>query len=461
MTEEHGSQDSQANKERNSDPSSGTPTPELPDDSRRQTGTTEGTTKPEQANDDIKPFEKRMFWLTATGIFLAAITATIFWGQFKEMISQTDMLSISARQARRDSENGDLRAQQQISELQRQATAAQDGVRIAAKESAQNAVRIERQLKLLQSQAEANRDQADAALKSAIAIQKQTEISERPWLSVNLKLSIKTKSISKFTIAREILERLNAKKDNHLRELREVVRRVTEFEDFSTCWPGDQLKAKGLIAEVRRVVDVKDAFTRMRMERETEANRVKAATGLKIRAVQQRKEKIQAISQDFFALFSEADAHKRGKALEGVLNRVFAAYDMLVRESFTVKGAWGEGVIEQIDGVVEIDGDLFLVEMKWWNKPLGTNEISPHLVRVYGRGAQAKGIFISYTDYTDAAIDTCRQALAGGALVALCKLQELVMILDKYDQGADLKTMLRAKVHAALLDKKPWHEFLG
>ena len=281
------------------------------------------------------------------------------------------------------------------------------------------------------------------------------------FTDISKKVETDPKSISKFAIARDILERLNAKKDNHLRELREVVRRVTEFEDFSTCWDNDHLKAKGLVAEVRRVVDVKDAFTRMRIERETEATKAKVATESKIKAVQERRDRVQAISRDLYSLFAESDAHMRGKALESVLNRLFEAYGMLVRESFAVKGACGGGIIEQIDGVVEIDSDLYLVEMKWWNKPLGTNEVSPHLVRVYGRGAQAKGIFISYTDYTDPAIDTCRQALAGGALVTLCKLQEIVMVLDKFDQGADLRTMLRTKVHAALLDKKPWHEYLG
>jgi len=281
------------------------------------------------------------------------------------------------------------------------------------------------------------------------------------FADIKKKVDDDPKSISKYTIAREILKRLNAKKDDHLRQLREVVRRVTEFEDYSTCWPTDQLKAKGLVGEVRRVVDVKDAFTRMRIEREGEAAKTKAATELKIKAAQERREKIERISKDLNSLFTESDAHKRGKALESVLNRLFEAYGMLVRESFTIKGNCGEGIIEQIDGVVEIDGDLYLVEMKWWNKSLGTNEISPHLVRVYGRGAQAKGIFISYTDYTDGAIDTCRQALAGGALVALCKLQEIVMVLDKFEQGADLRTMLRTKVHAALLDKKPWHEYFG
>jgi restriction system protein len=267
--------------------------------------------------------------------------------------------------------------------------------------------------------------------------------------------------ISKFEIARTVLERLNAKKDTHLKELREVVRRVTEFEDYSTCWPSDQLKAKGLVAELRRVVEVKDSFTRMRIEREGEAKKAREVFEKKTQIAQDRREAIQAISRDLFSLFSEPNAQKRGKALEGILNRLFDVYGMKVREAFTVKGSCGEGVIEQIDGVVEIDGDLYLVEMKWWNTPIGTGEVSPHIVRIFNRGLQVKGIFISYTHYTDGAIDTCKTALAGGAVVALCTLKEIVSVLDRHEQGADLRTILRTKIHAALLDKKPWHECLG
>ena len=268
-------------------------------------------------------------------------------------------------------------------------------------------------------------------------------------------------AISKFEIVRKVLERLNAKKDTHLKELREIVRRVTEFEDFSSCWPNDQLKAKGLVAELRRVVDVKDSFTRMRIERENEARRARQESEQKAQAAQRRRETIQGISKDLFALFSEPNAQKRGRALEGVLSRLFDAYGMKVREGFTVKGSCGEGVIEQIDGVVEIDGDLCLVEMKWWNTPIGTGEVSPHIVRIFNRGLQVKGIFISYTNYTDGAIETCKTALAGGAVVALCTLKEIVSVLDRYEQGADLRTVLRTKIHAALLDKRPWHECIG
>ncbi len=265
-------------------------------------------------------------------------------------------------------------------------------------------------------------------------------------------------SISKFEIVRVVLERLNQKKDTHLRELREVVRRVTEFEDFSTCWESDQLKAKGLVAEIRRVVDVKDAFTRMRIEKEKETEKAKLAADAKANAAKQQREEIECIKKDLFALFSETNPQKRGKALEDVLNRLFKAYGMAVREAFTVKGSCGEGVIEQIDGVVEIDGDLYLVEMKWWNSPIGTGEVSPHIVRVFNRGLQVKGIFISYTEYTEGAIATCEAALAGGAVIALCTLQEIVSVVENHENGADLRSMFRAKIHAALLDRKPWQK---
>jgi len=61
--------------------------------------------------------------------------------------------------------------------------------------------------------------------------------------------------INKYEIVRTVLERLNAKGEGDLRERREVLRRVVEFANFDTCWPSDQLKAKGLVASIREVVN--------------------------------------------------------------------------------------------------------------------------------------------------------------------------------------------------------------
>ena len=231
------------------------------------------------------------------------------------------------------------------------------------------------------------------------------------------------------------------------------MRRVTQFEDFSTCWPPDQLKAKGLVAEIRHVVNVKDSFTRMSLEREEESKRRRADQQAKLEVAQKRREELAAIKNDLFSLFREQNPQKRGKALEGVLNRLFDVSGILVREAFTLTGSEGEGIVEQIDGVVEIDGELYLVEMKWWKGDLGVAEVSQHLVRVFTRG-QARGICISASGFTEPAITSCKESLQR-AVVVLCKLKEFVRLLES---GKELKELLKAKINAAIIDKNPLYE---
>ena|ERR1019366_2844005 len=84
------------------------------------------------------------------------------------------------------------------------------------------------------------------------------------------RLKATPKDISKFEIVRVTLERLNARGEAMLRCRRDVLRRVVEFTNFDACWPDDQLKAKGLVAGIRDIVNQKDSFTRMNQAREEE-----------------------------------------------------------------------------------------------------------------------------------------------------------------------------------------------
>jgi len=262
--------------------------------------------------------------------------------------------------------------------------------------------------------------------------------------------------ISKYEIAQTVLVRLNQKGDAALQQRREILKRVTEFEDFSTCWPADQLKAKGLVAEIRRVVNVKDSFTRMDQERELERKHRQAEFLAKQEAKSQHKSQLLAVKADLFKLFKENDAQKRGKALESVLNRLFKVSGILLREAFTTKGDEGEGIVEQIDGVVEIDGEVYLVEMKWWQKPLGPGDVSQHLVRIFTRG-HTRGIFISNSSCTPAAIKICRESLQN-CVIVLCKLEEIVFLLEREE---DLKKFLKAKINAAIIHHNPFYEALA
>jgi hypothetical protein len=88
--------------------------------------------------------------------------------------------------------------------------------------------------------------------------------------------------------------------------------------------------------------------------------------------------------------------------------------------------------------------------MKWWFQPLGVGEVSHHLVRVFNRNA-ARGILISQSGFTEPAITTCRESLAKSVFV-LGHLSEIVFLLER---DGCLKDLIRSKVQAAIIDKKP------
>jgi restriction system protein len=265
-------------------------------------------------------------------------------------------------------------------------------------------------------------------------------------------------AFNKYPVTRVLLTKLNEQGERSLRVRRELLKRITEYENFSVCWESDQAAARGLVAQIRELVNVKDSFTRMRMEKDEERRKRVEEQEAAAKAKQERVAKREKVKSDLYALFAEADAHKRGKMLERVLNELFACHDILVREAFTIKGKCGEGVIEQIDGLVELESHPYLVEMKWWNTTIGVGDISPHLVRVFSRGGQARGIFISHTEFTDPAIAQCRDALAQGAVVVLATLQEIVSLLES---GSEMKPWLKQKISAAIIDKRPYTKVGG
>jgi hypothetical protein len=264
-------------------------------------------------------------------------------------------------------------------------------------------------------------------------------------------------SINKFEIARQALVKVNARGDSGLRARREIIKRVVEFEDYSSCWPEDQLKARGLVAAIREAVNKKDAFTRMHQERDIERAEVIARQRADQAAAAEKRAKIESVNSRLTSLFGMDDRpHERGKLLEAVLNDLFKAYGINVREDFRRKDPDSSVVIEQIDGVIEMDGAIHLVEMKWLNGPVGVGEFLPHLSRLFLR-ANAHGIFISSSGYTEPVIKECATALAQKTMI-LCSLQEFVMLLQR--QG-DLIAFLKRKSQAAIVDKNPFLQILG
>ena len=257
-------------------------------------------------------------------------------------------------------------------------------------------------------------------------------------------------AFKKHVVCRELLTDLNAKGEKNLGQRRELLKRVTQFDDFSVCWETDRAAARGLVAQIRELVNVKDSFTRMNQEREKERQQRKEISKREVEEKRKKSEKLLAIQQQFFSLFAETNPYKRGKAIEAVLSEYFAFSGILVSEPITVKGDPGAGIVEQIDGVIQLRGQLYLVEVKWEQETLGREKTAPHLVRVFSRGL-AGGVIISYSDYSTAAINDCREALRD-KIVVLCKLDEFVRAIER---EANLNTLLGAKVDAAVIHKNP------
>jgi restriction system protein len=119
----------------------------------------------------------------------------------------------------------------------------------------------------------------------------------------------------------------------------------------------------GLVTRVGEAVNIKDSFTRLQQEYESrleeENKKRKLDEEARLKQLDQKRQSRKNIRLELITLCQETDARRRGKQLEEVLNRLFASEGILVKESFTIQGENGEGVIQQIDGAVEINSHLY------------------------------------------------------------------------------------------------------
>ena len=278
-------------------------------------------------------------------------------------------------------------------------------------------------------------------------------VSENLYSDIAQQIANDKESINKYDISRNILTRINEKTDHYLRQRRELLKRISEFESFSNCWPTDQYAARGYVAEIRKVIQTKDAFTRMDMEREKELAKHRKSQQDKIKVLNEKKKQIGIIKKQLYGLFAVKNPQERGKLVEVALNSFFQFCGISVAESFTISGDNREGVIEQIDGVIELDHQVYLVEMKWLNSAVSNRDIHQHLGRMFSR-PRPNGIFISASGYSDSAIIACKEALNRNGLIVLMNLEEFVKILER---ETDFIPYLREKILKVLIEKEPFY----
>lgn len=267
-----------------------------------------------------------------------------------------------------------------------------------------------------------------------------------PWHKA---LAHNREEVKKATISRDVLRKLNESGEKMLAQRREVIKRVSEFEDFSACWENDRDRAEVLVNRVRQRVNVRDSFTRIAIEHEKARREQQQKRVAEIETLNRKADERSAIRQELYGLFAMADPHKRGKALEPVLNRLFASYDMSVKEAFAVASGPTGVITEQIDGAIELDGHIYIVEMKWLKEPIGPI-LGQHAARLMSRPPDVRALYISASGFTDAGVQIAKELLGH----RLCVLMELQEIVQCFETDRDFKEVLREKVSRAQTHKE-------
>ncbi len=263
-------------------------------------------------------------------------------------------------------------------------------------------------------------------------------------------LNTNRSQFKKFDVTREILAWLNQESDRMLGVRRRLLQRVIEFEAFDSCYPNDKDRAKANVADIKKMVQLKDTVTKFEKLLNKEQNEKILIQKEKLDKIKRSKENFENLCQRFANLFAIQNPQERGKKLEKVLNDIFSYFKIGVKEDFVIYDDETGKNYEQIDGVVEINHYLTLLEMKWEKNALGADKVGRFMSRLMVR-KNVDGIIISYSSFAETALITAKEALA----VSVLALIDLKDIFDVLNQEKDLSEFFSEIIKNVKLYKNP------
>ena len=170
--------------------------------------------------------------------------------------------------------------------------------------------------------------------------------------------------------------------------------------------------------------------------------------------VRRRSQRRSGVADRLASIATTASSEQRGYFLTEILNELFAFEGLPVRDAFGSKEGSSE-IGSQVGGVIALDEQLYLVDVRWYDHPLEVKDIASHLVQVYSRN-DIHGLMISAAGYAKSALDECRRALRGRVII-LAEIEELTSLLRK---NGDIRAWLGAKLYAATVDNDPFRPLI-
>lgn len=84
----------------------------------------------------------------------------------------------------------------------------------------------------------------------------------------------------------------------------------------------------------------------------------------------------------------------RGFKFEKFLNDLFSVFGLKPRQSFKLVG-------EQIDGSIELDNEIYLIEAKWHDSQISADELYVFSSKIERKSDWTRGLFISFSGFTE------------------------------------------------------------
>jgi hypothetical protein len=141
-----------------------------------------------------------------------------------------------------------------------------------------------------------------------------------------------------------------------------------------------------------------------------------------------------SVEADWDRLKSLTDPHRRGYEFQRFIGSLFH------RRHYSVTPNPGAGGSRQVDLMATMGDEAYLIEVKWWNKPLGLPELQDFKDRLKRTPPSVIGILISYSGFRAPAIQRVEQKTKRSIL--LVNGDEIERAIE---HDGDLIRMLRQK----------------
>lgn len=215
------------------------------------------------------------------------------------------------------------------------------------------------------------------------------------------------KDLHRAEIIERVFANLEKRADSGIGQFRSMLKQLTEWSYFDPYYfkkrgKLDERQAKINIAHLKQLQEIRDH--KIKQERARQEEQKRKCKNKDICS----KELKHIFSNLFMGRDQEGNvinSQRRGYLFEDFLGKLFSNEGIEVTQPFKIVG-------EQIDGAIKYDNEYYIIEAKWHDKWIASNDLYQFALKVEGK-MYGRGIFISINGFAN---DSVQALIKGKAL---------------------------------------------